>query len=286
MTPIETLRSFVNTWECDENAHLNVQFYYDRFADADAHFKFLTGLEDRILGDSPVRHVRYHSELFSKDLISVTSAVVRDGPFPVTIVHQMREIITGRLSATALDGYPDGDPVVLDDLDLPWIDPDPIFMARSVDGAPGQAIADFTDHPHVVSHRSVIQPQGCGVGGAVLDRQMIACCSDAAAHVWEFGGLNLQWLDEHDMGRVAVEMKRTLVGQKPGAGALIHLVSQFVAVREKTFSFRHDLIDTRAGKSFAVVEVTGMIIDAKARKVIQVPDHIHNALIARGALVV
>ena len=30
----ETQRAFVNTWECDENDHLNVQFYWKRFGDA------------------------------------------------------------------------------------------------------------------------------------------------------------------------------------------------------------------------------------------------------------
>ena len=31
---VESHRSFVNTWECDDNAHMNVQFYFKRFDEA------------------------------------------------------------------------------------------------------------------------------------------------------------------------------------------------------------------------------------------------------------
>ena len=44
MAWLVTQRGFVNTWECDENEHLNVQFYFARFADAAAHFLVGRGL--------------------------------------------------------------------------------------------------------------------------------------------------------------------------------------------------------------------------------------------------
>ncbi len=113
MSTYETLRAFVNTWECDENAHMNVQFYYDRFEVADLQFQALAGLEEAALGARGVRRVRYLSEMMASELILVRSAVVRNGPHPVTIVHQMSDPTSGRLTATALDGYPSADPTVI-----------------------------------------------------------------------------------------------------------------------------------------------------------------------------
>ena len=46
MSAVETLFSFVNRWECDENDHLNVQFYFSRFDEADRQFRLVTGLSD------------------------------------------------------------------------------------------------------------------------------------------------------------------------------------------------------------------------------------------------
>src|SRR5690606_16110861 len=63
MPAFETLFSSVNRWECDENDHLNVQFYFTRFEEADRQFRLLSGLSDALVGSRRVRHVRYHCEL-------------------------------------------------------------------------------------------------------------------------------------------------------------------------------------------------------------------------------
>lgn len=50
MTIQATLFSFVNRWECDENDHLNVQFYFSRFEEADRQFRLMTGLSETVVG--------------------------------------------------------------------------------------------------------------------------------------------------------------------------------------------------------------------------------------------
>ena len=75
MTIQATLNSFVNRWECDENDHLNVQFYFSRFEEADRQFRLLCGLSETLVGARRVRHVRYHKELRTGDLITVHSSV-------------------------------------------------------------------------------------------------------------------------------------------------------------------------------------------------------------------
>ncbi|MEP2436118.1 MAG: thioesterase family protein, partial [Roseibium sp.] len=104
MNAQDTLFSFVNRWECDENDHLNVQFYFSRFEEADRQFQLLSGLSDAVVGARRVRHVRYHKELRTGDLIAVKSFIAFDGPHMLTVVHELRNSGTGDLAATAIDG--------------------------------------------------------------------------------------------------------------------------------------------------------------------------------------
>ncbi|MCC2112198.1 MAG: thioesterase, partial [Hyphomicrobiales bacterium] len=105
MPAIETARNFVNTWDCDENNHLNVQSYVGEFAVAEAQFRAAAGIAADALGLRRVRHVRYHRELVAGDYIDVESHFVVGGPHPAAIVHVMTEHTTGDLAATAIDGY-------------------------------------------------------------------------------------------------------------------------------------------------------------------------------------
>lgn len=103
MASLETLLSFVNTWECDENDHLNVQFYFSKFEEADRQFRMLTGFSEALVGARRVRHVRYHAELVAASLITVKSYVAFDGPHMLSVVHEMIEGSTGEICATAID---------------------------------------------------------------------------------------------------------------------------------------------------------------------------------------
>ena len=62
MAAIETLFSFVNCWECDENDHLNVQFYLGRFEEADRQFRLLSGLSDAAMKYNPDSMIRWRRQ--------------------------------------------------------------------------------------------------------------------------------------------------------------------------------------------------------------------------------
>ena len=92
---IETARSFVNSWQCDENVHMNVQFYWKCFGDAGQIFHQLCGSKPQRWID---RHVRYHDELGMGSNIIIRSAALAGRR---QIVHLMDNGDTGQLSATA-----------------------------------------------------------------------------------------------------------------------------------------------------------------------------------------
>lgn len=73
MALVESLKSFVNRWECDENDHMNVQFYWTKFQTAALHFRLAAGLDDLPETARSSRHVRYHSEVHAADPLVVRS---------------------------------------------------------------------------------------------------------------------------------------------------------------------------------------------------------------------
>ncbi len=100
---IETHRSFANMWECDENDHMNVQFFIRRFDEAMAVYATLCGDGTATARLVRHRHVRFYREIRGGDSLLITSGKVADGPFKGRIVHRMVDAISGVLCTTALD---------------------------------------------------------------------------------------------------------------------------------------------------------------------------------------
>ncbi|PLX37498.1 MAG: hypothetical protein C0606_04125 [Hyphomicrobiales bacterium] len=275
MAHAETLRSIVNTWECDENAHMNVQFYYAHFDTAARHFATLAGLDEDMTGPRWVRHVRYHSELRVAELILVRSAIALDGPHPLTLVHELIEPVSGRLAATAIDGYAR----TLDVADHPFATPLPdsaqprSFEARAITETPDSEA--LLSAGAAITYRGAIHPRHCDRDGAALDQTYISAFTDGAPHAWEVGGLAARWLAENGLGRVAVEMKLSLAtGLR--AGDLVHMVTKYTGVARKTFTFRHHLFESRTGRLAAVGDATGVVMDLATRKAIELPERIQD----------
>jgi len=283
MAPLETVRSFVNTWQCDENAHMNIQFYFANFDIAGRQFAAQTGLDESRIGRRLVRHVRYHKEMRAGDLMLVTSAIVPDGPHPLTVVHQMHDPVGGTLAATALDGF--AVPVEL--AGLPAMAMPEAALPRSFDAAP---------HAHPVTSEALLAAGGCltfrgavhpGNGdatGAALDQTYIACVSDGAAHAWEHGAMSGRWLAEQGFGRVALEMKLSLVSGL-AAGDLMHMVTIFTSVTRKVFTFTHHLFETKTDRLAATIEAAGVAMDLSTRRAVELPPFVHDrvaALVAAG----
>ncbi len=263
---IETQRSFVDTWECDENDHLNVQFYWQRFGDAARIFSHLANIEFQPWTD---RHVRYHGELRASANIVVNSAGVSDKGL---LVHRLVNGSNGELSATAVDRYENA--VVPQDMRCCINEVPDEALPRSL---PEEALSIINTAPllergtGLVSHRSVIAPAECDGDGNLLDRGHIARFSEAAAHLWHHCGMRRDFLQTRNLGSVAVEMKATRHAIAK-SGMMVEVTSWLDSVGKKTFSFRHQVHDVESGSVLYCGAVVALLIDQKARKAVALPD--------------
>lgn len=276
MPALCSLQTFVNTWECDENDHMNVQFYYTKFDDAALVFQALCGLDEE-LGPRRTRHVRYHAELLSGEQVAIHSSFVSSDETGTVLQHIMIETQTGRLAATALDYYDEqangSYDAVREELDARAVSRSllhPVDMSEVT-----RAQRDEQNIP--VTSRGVVRASHCGKGGIARDQAYISCVSDAATHAWELIGLSGAWLGDHGFGRVAVEMRVT-VREPLMLGDLFELRTSFTAARSKSFSKRYDIFNLKTGQLCATNEVTAMILNHSTRRSEGIPDFAQEAI--------
>lgn len=261
---IETQRSFVNSWECDENFHMNIQYYWKRFGDA-AQIFFQLGKASR--QDWIDRHVRYHDELRM-----ATNTVVRSTGIAGEnrVVHELINGDNGKLSATAVDLYADqigGDAPSIaapNDAALPRSLPTKLLTIIDTQQVIDEGLG-------VVSHRSVVTPQECDQKGDLLDQFYIARFSDAASHLWNHLGVTRIWMHDNGLGTVAVEMKATR-HMHVRVGTMLEAVTWLESLGNKTFSFRHQISDMASGEALYSGAVTALLMDLKERRAVVLPD--------------
>jgi len=277
----ETFRSFVNTWECDENAHMNVQFYFRAFQQASEVFALMAGRPNPGAASAIVRHVRYHRELRAAHGYHVRSALLGEGAAAGGVVHLLCDSENGSLAATALDqpGYRTGFPVPVGEAaarpalprGLPW---GPTLPADTA-GLLARGLARIV-------HRSVLRVAETGFDGDMLSEAAISRFTDGVPHSWADLGLSSAWLAANGFGRVAVEMKLTRL-EKAEAGRPLRLVTWIPLVEEKTFVIRHQIEDLVTGRVVAAGEVRSLVMDLSTRRAVPVPDFVRQAFAGRTA---
>ncbi|MEM9630297.1 MAG: thioesterase family protein [Pseudomonadota bacterium] len=283
MTIQETLFSFVNRWECDENDHLNVQFYFSRFEEADRQFRLLSGLTETLVGARRVRHVRYHKELRTGDLITIQSSIAFDGPHMLTVVHEMRDGATGALAATALDGYePNANSAKtlrqrFKDFQTPMIKE---AAPRGIQTGPAALRATpsgLQAKGAEICYRGTVLPRDIGVDSKADDQYALSCCTDGVPHVWQRTPMTYEYLTENGYGRVAVEMKLTW-STPLKTGDTVIVVTGFTGVNSKSFTMRHHLFESRTNRLAATLDVVALMMDLSSRKAVELPQEAQNNL--------
>lgn len=262
---VETLRSFVNTWECDENDHLNVQFYVERFDLAARFFGAQTGAPL----DAPLphtRHVRFHAELRAAAVTRTRSAVITDGAFEGYVVHMMDDMERGILSATAIDApsQPHGHGIGEREVEKALPRGLEIAAARPMSGPSVLAAGGL------ISFRAIVNPAQCDAAGNMLERHCVGIYTDAAPHVWNHAGIGTDWLRERGYGRVAVEMKITHhAPARVGDGLLLYSMARVPG--GKTLRLRHEMVRLQDGEPLVTAEIVAVVLDHATRRTVELP---------------
>jgi acyl-CoA thioester hydrolase len=274
---IPTFSTAVNTWQCDENDHLNVQFYTEFGHEASAHLLASLGLGPRaqravgITLDAAWDHVRYLREFREVDAVEVLSAPVELGERHLIAYHEIRNASDGTVAATMRRRIAS---------DRPWSDP---FRARAEAASmalpanakprsvgtlalPDLALADAARTGLVDIGRTMIMPAECDERGAFLPHHLFGRYSDGAPLLWNHLGFDRAAMQERGEGSVVVEMLNHY--RRPlQAGDLLVVMSGLASFTDKVLVFTHFLFEAETGTLAACAEAIGMKFDQKVRRI-------------------
>ncbi|TLP43807.1 MULTISPECIES: thioesterase family protein [Cohaesibacter] len=279
MTRFVTLNQYINTWECDENDHMNVQFYFSMFDDASKLFASCNKMEDAF-SKRISRHVRFHSELRSGSQVRILTSLVTpetDDGMPESgcfVQHVMENITNGLVAASALDLY-EGTAWPSHANHQDKIDDN--VMPRALKHDADFSLKSPEDFGETLIGRGIVHPAMCDATGHARDQAYISAASDVGSHAWAQVGMNSNWLKVNGFGRVSIEMRLcVLEGMKAGDQFSIHVA--FTSLQPNMFTMRYDFFDIRDGRHIAFVDTAAMVFSVATRRSNHLPDFAKEAI--------
>lgn len=269
--PIETIRDTANSWECDENDHINVQFYASRFDVAVRGFLVEAGWQ---VPHRVKRLIRYHAELRGGEPVHGTTGMVTLEDGRIALEHRLsasqRE--GAPLTATALDVLPDVAREDLSAFDVPPASTDALPKSGSISAEAIIVPQELSEQPGMATtFRGVVLPDAFGSeaessnGPMLLDRYVVGIISDAATHSWAYAGVDDSWLRARNWGRAAVQLQ-LVYGVRPVAGDVLTIRSCITGFSTKTISYRHYIVNVMNGSVVAIADITSLMLNLETRR--------------------
>lgn len=286
--PIETVRDTANTWECDENDHINVQFYARRFDDAVRSFLVQAGWQ---VPHRTLRLIRYHAELRGGEPVHATTGMVTLESGLVALEHRLfashrLQAEEPQLAATALDVLPDVQRDDLSAFDLPDASTDALPKRGRLEA--DQALFAGSIDRLAVTYRGVVPNDAFGPdaesanGPRLTDRYLVGIISDAATHIWAEAGASDAWLRSRGWGRAAVQLQLRYA-TRPAPGDVVEIRSAIAGFSSRTISYRHVIINRMTDTLIAEADITSLMLDLGARRAVAWPQDMLPRIEARAA---
>jgi acyl-CoA thioester hydrolase len=273
---VPTFATAVNTWQCDENDHLNVQYYTEFGHEASAHLLHQLGFGPRAQRDAGLTlaivddHIRYLREFRVIDSVEVRSAPVGISDYGLVLYHEVRNPADGTIASTIRRRIVSDKPLpaaLRERAEAARIDLPATARPRSVGTVelPDLALADAARVGLIDVGRTVVKPGECDENGAFLPRHQFGRYSDGAPWLWNHLGFDRSAMQERQEGSVVVEMLNHY--RRPlQAGDLIVVMSGLADFSDKVLKFTHFLFEAESGMLAACAEAVGMKLDQKVRK--------------------
>lgn len=282
-------RGNVNTWECDENGHMNVRYYVDKAVQAMTAAVAAAGLTRTALDDEFLvlkvgsLHMRFHAETHAGAPLTGHVTLADMNPEAPRILVEITDPSGDTVHATflarlALRREPDLAPTPF---------PEPVLAAllgggvvpvpdharpRSVPPTPPYAdwsLDQTTQWPMHEISTGIVLPSECDRDGRLSLREMIGRVSDGIAHLISIqrGSEAMAARIAGDRGGAVIEYG-THVIRHPRAGDRFTLRSGLAGARGKTVHYVHLMFDADTSELVLAARATAVTLDLKARKAV------------------
>jgi acyl-CoA thioester hydrolase len=269
----------VNTWECDENDHLNVRFYAHKINQAlQAWAADLTGdpaMTTRVLPAIASQHIRFLREARAATPVRVECGPIARSGERLTVVAIMRHNATDEALAafqTVLDtrGWP------APFTELPLAAAPDFALPRGIGSndlrvPPASRTAALSAGYRIVG-RGVIGTDECAADGTLLPHGYIGRVSDGMPNLWVFMNTQTDQAAHENgaMGGAALEYRLEL-HEALRAGDIYTHLSGVRAIGAKTQTMAHVVINERTGRAASSAVAIGVAMDLVTRKSVAIP---------------
>ncbi len=294
---IEVARSSVQTWECDQMGHMNVQFYLDKADQGLTALALAFGVGPsaaREMGASLCareHHVRFLREQRPGAPFYLRAGIVDVGEGGLTIYQEMVETVSDTPAATFR-------------IDAAWVDiasraPKPLPAALRAPAAerievpahgrprglelspprPAPELAAADQSGMLRTWQGVVSRDQCDAAGFLTARHFMGIVSDSIPNL-------LAMTDGRDrsktpnVGGAALEYRFVYRGH-PRVGDALTLRSGLKQVGSKAYTWCHWLFDLETGAAVATAEAVAIALDLEARRAIPIPEEMRANLEAR-----
>ena len=285
---LEVWRGSVNTWECDENGHLNVRFYVARAAEGLVGLAAAMGMEGAFRSGADAtllikeQHIRFLREARPGAALHMLAGVISIGPDEARVLQLLFHSRTGELAAafqtvvahvTSREGRT-----------FPWSRRTLSLAETLTMAVPERAAARSVRLDPVVSGASLAQADRLGLvrlgagafGAADVDvfgrmrpEMFIGRVSDGVPRLREVVG------DAGDpppnMGGAVVEYRLVHLDW-PRAGDRFEIRSGLVGLVGNAQRIVHWMLDPVSGKAWGSAEAIAVRLDLAARRMIPIDE--------------
>lgn len=287
--PAALFHGSVNTWECDQNGHLNVRFQCERAMTGLAHLAHAMGMRGAFRADAGATlapldlHIRFLREAHPHHALSMTGGVIEFGADDATLCLDMRHF--------------DGEPATAFRLHVAHVEPRRLIRfpwssraraaaaqlkcalpehakPRAIDGKqapthPTLAQAKQLGAQRIGAH--LVTPDQCDAFGRLRFEHVFGRVSDSVPHL--FSAWRKQAADAGAPATLsgAVVEARVVFRAWPRAGDLIEIHSGVVEAQPKFTRIVHWLLDPASGQCWASLEVIAVTFDLTTRKAVEMP---------------
>ncbi|HSG91563.1 MAG TPA: thioesterase family protein [Pseudomonadales bacterium] len=281
----------VNSWECDENGHLNVRFFVAKASEALASFGAELGLPAGLRLRETLQHMRFLGEARPAAPLAVDVSVITVPAAPTEPLGLLLEVVStldDRVHAALLT-----DAVVVDQdgavaplsadaraRAAQYLQPLPAHAAPR--GIPAQAPPPGRDLALArrlgmfeISKGRVAIGQ-CDDDGFMETFQYVGRISDGIVNMLaRFQGADgLRARSEGRVGGAVVEY-RLDYRRRPRAGDLLTVRTGVVALQGRAHRIAHWLFDARSGEGLCWAEAVAVTLDLESRRAIDMPAEQH-----------
>lgn len=293
---IELARSSVQTWECDQMGHMNVQFYVEKASDAIGALLLTCGLGTRNLARTgrmiePFdQHIRFLRELRPGTPYFLRGGFIGWDMMALTAYCELVQTATGEVSASFVTKLRSFDvhsrnPHAFDDgvlamaahnkVDLPAHGA-PRGLTLDDPRATAPTMADAERLNLLRTFQGVVKAQECDAAGFMQPRFFMARVSDAIPNLLVQTSGRDRGADTK-IGGAALEY-RFIYRKFPRAGDVLAVRSGLRSLGGKTYIWAHWLIDVESGEAVGTSEAVAVAMDLTTRKAIALPDELRARL--------